>query len=240
MSLKTLVVIPAYNEAETIEEVIRGAIRYADVSVTDDASKDATPQILSNLKKEFGARLNVIRHDSNTHIPRGIQDGMKYGLEKGYDWVITMDAGLSHDAEYIEKFKNFEDCDLVIGSRTSTVNVPLYRKLISWLAAKVMNYCLSKGVFNIFGANLMDCTSGYRRYSRRMVGLIANYPLESVAFDFHMESLSIVSLNGGSIKELPINYIFSNSSFNRKVLKLAITFAKKLLLRKWKLIPKYP
>ncbi|EOQ87043.1 glycosyltransferase, group 2 family protein [Leptospira yanagawae serovar Saopaulo str. Sao Paulo = ATCC 700523] len=240
MANRTLVVIPAYNEATTIEEVVRGAIAYADVSVTDDASKDETASILKKLSKEFGKRLNVIRHEKNTHIPKGIQDGMKYAVEKKYDWVITMDAGLSHDANYLREFIEFPNCDLVIGSRTSTVNVPLYRKFISWLAAKVMNYCLSNGVFNLFGNRLRDCTSGYRRYSKPMFEKIANYPLESVAFDFHMEALSIVSKNNGSIQELPIKYVFSNSSFNRKVLKLAIQFAKKLLLRKWKLIPDYP
>lgn len=240
MPKKTLVVIPAYNEEATIEEVIRGAIRYADVSVTDDASKDSTPQILKKLQKEFGKKLNVIRHDKNTHIPKGIQDGMKFAKSKGYDTVITMDAGLSHDPSYIPKFLEFLDADLVIGSRTSTVNVPLYRKVISWLAAKVMNYCLSPGIFNLLGNRLKDCTSGYRCYSKNMYEIIAEYPLESIAFDFHMEALSIVSKNKGKIKELPITYVFSNSSFNKKVFKLAIEFAKKLLLRKWKLLPDYP
>ncbi len=103
-----------------------------------------------------------------------------------------------------------------------------------------MNYCLSKGILNLFGNRIKDCTSGYRAYSKRMVDIIANYPLESVAFDFHMEALSIVSRNEGKITELPITYVFSNSSFNKKVLKLAIQFAKKLLLRKWKLIPNHP
>lgn len=70
MSNKTLVIIPAYNEAETIEEVIRGAIVYADVSVTDDASKDATPTILAKLQKEFGKRLHVIRHEKIPIFPR--------------------------------------------------------------------------------------------------------------------------------------------------------------------------
>ena len=48
--MKTLVVIPAYNEESTIEEVVRGAIKYADVSVTDDSSKDSTPEILKKLQ----------------------------------------------------------------------------------------------------------------------------------------------------------------------------------------------
>jgi len=238
--MKTLVVIPAYNEESTIEEVVRGAIKYADVSVTDDASKDKTPAILKSLQTEFPNRLFVIRHDKNTHIPKGVQDGMKLAIEKGYDWVITMDAGLSHDSERLNDFINFEPCDLVIGSRKETVNVPFFRKVISFIAARVMNYCLSKGIFNILGPGIKDCTSGYRRYSKDAFTKIANYPLESIAFDFHMEALSVISLNGGSIKELPIKYIYSNSSFNSRVLKLAIQFAKKLLFRKFHLIPKYP
>ncbi|TGL61988.1 glycosyltransferase family 2 protein [Leptospira ognonensis] len=238
--MKTLVVIPAYNEESTIEEVVRGAIKYADVSVTDDCSKDKTPEILKKLQSEFPNRLFVIRHDKNTHIPRGIQDGMKLAVEKGYDWVVTMDAGLSHDADRLPDFINHESCDLVIGSRKETVNVPFYRRVISFLAARVMNYCLSKGLFNIVGPNIKDCTSGYRRYSKDAFEKIAAYPLESIAFDFHMEALSIISLAGGSVRELPIKYIFSNSSFNSKVFKLAVQFAKKLFLRKLHLIPRYP
>jgi dolichol-phosphate mannosyltransferase len=238
--MKTLVVIPAYNEESTIEEVVRGAIKHADVSITDDASKDKTPEILARLQLEFPGRMFVIRHDKNTHIPRGIQDGMKLAVDKKYDWVITMDAGLSHDADRLPDFINYETCDLLIGSRKETVNVPLFRKVISFVAAKVMNYCLSKSIFDILGPNIKDCTSGYRRYSKVAYEKIANYPLESVAFDFHMEALSIISLSGGSIKELPIKYIFSNSSFNSRVLKLAVQFAKKLLFRKFRIIPQYP
>ncbi len=238
--MKTLVVVPAYNEESTIEQVVRGAIKYADVSVTDDCSKDSTPEILKKLQIEFPGRLFVIRHQKNTHIPKGIQDGMMFAVEKGYDWVITMDAGLSHDAERLPDFINFETCDLLIGSRKETVNVPLYRKVVSYLAARVMNYCLSRGIFNIIGPNIKDCTSGYRRYSKSAFEKIAKYPLESIAFDFHMEALSIISLSGGTIKELPIKYIFSNSSFNSRVFKLAVQFAKKLLLRKLHLKPKYP
>lgn len=239
-SNKTIIVIPAYNEESSIEEVVRKAIQYADVSVTDDASKDTTPIILERLKEEFPERLFVIRHEKNTHIPGGIQDGMKLAIEKGYDWVITMDAGHSHDPEMIPKFISAEYSDLLIGSRKELVNVPLYRKLISFLAAKVMNYCLSDGIFHFSGPGIRDCTSGFRRYSKKAFSVIANYPLESIAFDFHMEALSIVSLNNWIIKEYPITYVFSNSSFNSKVLKLAIKFAKKLLLRKFKILPSYP
>lgn len=230
---KTLIVIPAYNEELTIEDVVRQAIRYANVCVVDDASKDRTPIILEKLKDEFPKELFIIRHAKNTHIPKGIQDGMKFALDNGYQYVITMDAGLSHDPNKIPEFLEYPHCDLLIGSREKVVGVPLYRRIISFLASKVMNYCIAKGKFDFFGPRIKDCTSGYRRYSKEAFIKIAQTNLESVAFDFHMEALSLVYQNGGTVREIGITYIFSNSSFNRKVLKLALQFAWKLLKRKW-------
>ncbi|EKR65052.1 glycosyltransferase, group 2 family protein [Leptospira weilii str. 2006001853] len=229
--MKSLVVIPAYNEEETIREVVERALKYSDVIVVDDASKDKTPEIVQALIKKHSKKLFTIRHEKNTHIPGGIQDGMKFAVEKKYDSVVTMDAGLSHDPDKLPEFIN-TDTDLVIGSRITTDGVPLYRKLISFLAAKVINYCISPGLFDVFGYRLRDCTSGYRKYSKRAFTWIAESKLESIAFDFHMEALSIVAKNKGTIREIGIHYVFSNSSFNRRVLKQAIWFALKLLKRK--------
>ncbi|MCB1176931.1 MAG: glycosyltransferase family 2 protein [Leptospiraceae bacterium] len=231
--MKNLIVIPAYNEESTIEEVVRGAIKYADVIVVDDASKDSTPQILEKLKSEFPGKLHSIRHPSNTHIPGGIQDGMKFAFENNYDYVVTMDAGMSHDPEMLPQFFDYPNCDLLIGSREKTEGVPIYRKVISWLAARVMNYCIAKGKFDLFGPGIKDCTSGFRRYSKEAYSRIAKHQLESIAFDFHMEALALTYRNGGSVREIGIYYKFSNSSFNKKVFKLAISFAMKLFRRKW-------
>lgn len=234
-NVKALVVIPAYNEELTIEDVVRQSIRYTNVCVVDDASKDRTPIILEQLKEEFPDKLFIIRHAKNTHIPRGIQDGMKFALENDYQYVITMDAGLSHDPNQIPKFLEYPHCDLLIGKREKVVGVPLYRRVISYLGSKVMNYCISKSKFDLLGPRIQDCTSGYRRYSREAFSRIAQATLESVAFDFHMEALALVYQNGGTVREIGITYVFSNTSFNSKVLKLALQYAWKLLKRKWEL-----
>ena len=63
--------------------------------------------------------------------------------------------------------------------------------------------------------------------------MIAERELESVAFDFHMEALYLVHKMGGEIREINISYVFSNSSFNRNVLKQAIRFAWGLLKKKF-------
>lgn len=230
--MKNLVVIPAYNEESSIEEVVRGAVKYADICVVDDASKDKTPEILAKLIKEFPGRVFTIRHEKNTHIPRGIQDGMKFAVANNYDYVVTMDAGMSHDPDKLPDFFNHESCDLLIGRREKVENVPFYRKVVSFGAARVMNYCIAPGLFDILGPGIKDCTSGFRRYSKKAFTTIASHELESIAFDFHMEALYLVYSAGESVKEIGITYKFSNSSFNKKVLKLALAFAWKLFKRK--------
>ncbi|WCL47561.1 glycosyltransferase family 2 protein [Leptospira sp. GIMC2001] len=229
----TLIVIPAYNEESTIREVVEGALEHADVCVVDDASKDSTPKILAEFSKKYPGKFFTKRHEKNTHIPGGVQDGMKIALEQNYDWVITMDAGMSHDPRELPLFLNAEsEYELVIGRRGIIEGVPIYRKVISWLAARVMNYCLEPTLWKLFGPGIRDCTSGYRRYSKRIYSIIASTDLESVAFDFHMEALSIAISNKAKWKEIDITYVFSNSSFNSKVFKLAMKFAGKLLFRK--------
>ncbi|MCE9499137.1 MAG: glycosyltransferase family 2 protein [Leptospira sp.] len=228
-----MTVIPAYNEESTIEQVVTGALKHSDVCVVDDASKDKTPAILAKLKKKFPKKLYVIRHSKNTHIPGGIQDGMRFALEKKYDWVVTMDAGMSHDPAMLPEFFNHPFCDLLIGTREKVEGVPFYRKVVSFLAARVMNYCISKSILDITGPGIRDCTSGFRRYSPASFSLIAGKKLESVSFDFHMEALYLVYTNGGKVEEIGIHYKFSNSSFNKKVFRQATQFAFTLLKRKF-------
>ena len=238
MKERFLTVIPAYNEESTIAEVVEGAIKYTDVCVVDDASKDKTPEILGVLREKYGEKLFIIRHEKNTHIPRGIQDGMKYALANNYHYVITMDAGMSHDPEMLPGFMSHPPCDLLIGKRDLVEGVPFYRKVISFLAAKVMNYCLSSGIWDLTGPGIKDCTSGFRRYSHRAFSIVAQAELESVSFDFHMEALYLVHSQEATIDEFGILYKFSNSSFNQKVLKQAIDYAMKLLKRKFGINPK--
>ncbi|MBN1663352.1 MAG: glycosyltransferase family 2 protein [Deltaproteobacteria bacterium] len=236
--MKHLVVIPAHNEEETIYEVVTRSLQYADVSVTDDGSLDQTADILKSIEAECrqGKRpnnLHIIQHLNATHIPQGIQDGLIYAVAADYDFIVTMDAGLSHDPDALPAFLNHDQhIDVVIGSRRKTQNVPLYRRAISLTAAAVVNYALSGSYFDLSGPGIRDCTSGYRRYSQRAAGLIAKTDLKSKAFDFHMEALALCCRAGMTVEEIPIRYVFSNSSFNGRVLKQAIKFGMHLISTK--------
>ncbi len=235
---KNLVVIPARNEEETIYEVVTKSLKYADVSVTDDGSRDKTASILKSILAEYEQgkhphKLNIITHTVSTHIPRGIQDGLIFAMTSNYDFIITMDAGLSHDPDALPDFFNYDhNVDVVIGSRTKTKNVPLHRKAVSAMARIVVNYALTGSYVNLTGPGLRDCTSGYRRYSRRAYELITKTRLKSKSFDFHMEALSICYRAGMKVEEIPIDYFFSNSSFNNKDLKQAIKFVFHLISTK--------
>ena len=234
-----LTVIPAHNEEETIREVVMRSLAYSDVSVTDDGSTDQTPSILKEMALDKNLQnihlLHIIRHEKATHIPKGIQDGIKYGVDRNYDFIITMDAGLSHDPDALQEFIDFDpSIDVVIGMRKDMENVPIYRRVISKLAAFVVNYALTDSYFNVMGPGLRDCTSGFRRYSKEAAKLIAKSDLKSKAFDFHMEVLALCVRNGLTAAELPIRYVFSNSSFNGKVLKQAMKFGMHLIITKGK------
>ena len=114
-----LIVIPAYNEEETIAEVVSRAKNYADVCVVNDDSRDATAEILSAIDG-----IHVIHHKRRTHIPGGILDGMEYATAREYDFAITMDAGLSHNPDEISVFMNHPYTDLTIGVRNGRTNAP--------------------------------------------------------------------------------------------------------------------
>ena len=212
MDRRCLVVIPAFNEADTIEEVATRAARHADVCIVDDASTDETAAIAEKLE-----RVHCIRHSRNTHIAGAILDGFRYAVERDYDACISMDAGLSHDPGAIPRFQARTEADLVIGYREQRIDVPLQRRALSAAGTALMNLVLAGRAVPWGGAGLRDCTSGYRLYSRRAVEVLLGSELRSHAFDFHIEALARVFRSGLPIEEVPIAYRFSNSSLRPRI-----------------------
>ncbi len=209
---KTLVVIPAYNEAENIAEVVTRATRHAPVLVINDGSKDGTGEIAAALPGT-----TVINHARNTHIPGAILDGFRYALANGYDYVVTMDAGLSHDPGLLPSLIAQPEADLVLSYRPQPKNVPVYRKALSRVAAHLVTAAIRPPRWKVWQAGYRDVTSGYRRYSRRAMEAVVAAPMVCKSFDFHLEALAVVSYARLTIREFPITYVFSNSSLTRKV-----------------------
>lgn len=205
---RTLVVIPVHNEAASIENVARRAMRHAPVCVVDDASTDETPAILARVEG-----LHVIRHEKNTNYAGAVLTGMRYGVTEGYDYVVTMDAGLSHNPDELARFLGAGEADFVVGVRSAAHEwqVPTHRKLLSKTGSVLMRLA----VWRLGGrGRLHDCTSGYRRYSRAALMLVTETPLQGRSFDFVLETAALLSWSGVSILEVPISYRYTNSYLN--------------------------
>ena len=222
-----LVVIPAYNEEKTIEAVVLKAKQYADVCVINDNSRDATPEIVNGIDG-----IHVIHHTHNTHIPGGLLDGMRYAVANGYEYAISMDAGLSHNPDEIPLFMEHKPCDLVIGVRTTKTNVPLYRKALSAAGNLVYNISLDFPRSVCKARYYQDVTSGFRRYSQRAMRLLLTKQIESKSFDILFETTMHIYQNKLTISEVPITYDFSNSSLNRTVVRDCLTRCLKAVFSK--------
>ncbi len=182
--------------------------------VINDCSQDRTPEILNSIQD-----IHVIHHKKNTHIPGALIDGMRYAIDNGYAYAISMDAGLSHDPDEIPLFINHPHFDLVIGTRTRKTDTPLIRHVLSISANIIYNWSLDfpRSLFKKY--YYRDITSGYRRYSIKSMELILSKRIQSKSFDVLFETTMFVYRNGLTISELPITYQFTNSSLNAKVIK---------------------
>ena len=143
---------------------------------------------------------------------------MRYAVEQGYECAIAMDAGLSHDPDAIPEFLALkDDYDVVIGARATKVDTPVFRRVLSSVGNWLYNYALDPSLVVWKRASFRDVTSGYRLYSRRAIDLLLSRKMEARSFDFHIEALMFPYRNGLAITEIPIEYRFSGSSLNTRV-----------------------
>lgn len=161
MGLRTLVVIPAYNEALNIEKTVTDIKENAedvDYIIINDGSKDNTLEVIAN------NHYNYIDGFCNLGLFGAVQTGFKLALKDDYDIVIQFDGDGQHSAKYIsEMIKEIENGnDIVIGSRFVSEKKPFTARMIGSrliaLAIKIMT-----------GVTITDPTSGFRAYGRSCI-----------------------------------------------------------------------
>lgn len=152
--MKVCIVIPAYNEEETISRIVEEAKKYSkDVIVVDDGSADMT----SALAKEGGAK--VLRHAVNIGVGLATTTGNEYAVSKGFDVIVNLDSDGQHSASTVPKGVELVEkggYDIVLGSRflEKTERMPTILKL--------GNKFLTLTNRQIFGSNISDTQSGFR------------------------------------------------------------------------------
>jgi len=195
----SLVVIPTYNEAESIGEILAALKPLdCDVLVIDDGSPDGTAQIVRNLGIE------VIERGGKQGLGSAYRTGFSIGLDRGYSYIIQMDADGSHQIVDLEKMMDWiGSADLLIGSRWikdgGIANWSKLRQYLSKSANTYANLLLSLGV--------KDTTSGFRIYTSALLKKMEISTIRSEGYCFQIEMTRRAIARGGSVAEVPITFI---------------------------------
>jgi dolichol-phosphate mannosyltransferase len=205
--VRALVVLPTYQEAENIAEVLRrlrGAAPAADVLIVDDSSPDGTAAMAEAVGRELGG-IDVLVRPGKSGLGSAYRAGFADGLSRGYDVLVEMDSDLSHDPVRLPALlRAVEDgADLAIGSRYvpggSVPNWSLRRRLLSRWGNRYAGFVL--------GLLVRDATSGFRAYGADALRGIDLASVRADGYGFQIEMAYRVGGNGGRIEELPIEFV---------------------------------
>jgi dolichol-phosphate mannosyltransferase len=203
--VKAVVVIPTYNEAGSIEQVldrVLAADPRVEVLVVDDGSPDGTAALV-RAKAAGQRRISLMERQGKQGLGAAYRAGFAWGLERGYDAMVEMDADLSHPPERLPAMLDGLDrADLVIGSRYvpggRTVNWSPLRKLISRGGNAYVRLALRLPVH--------DATAGYRAYRRAVLEALPVGVLQSNGYCFQIEMVHRTWQEGFRVVELPITF----------------------------------
>lgn len=202
--MKTLIVIPTYNERGNIERLVDDILRSEpslDLLIIDDNSPDGTGQVADEIHSRL-PQVSVLHRPGKLGLGTAYIQGFQSALQGGYDLVFEMDADFSHDPTFLPRFLAAaqDGADLVIGSRYipggATPNWSPLRRFIS-------------GGGNIFaravlGIPFHDCTSGYRCYRTRALATLNLDQVRSQGYAFQVEMAYAMWKSGYRVREVPI------------------------------------
>jgi dolichol-phosphate mannosyltransferase len=203
--MSSLCVIPTYNEARTIERVVRAVLDLAgdldlDLLVVDDSSPDGTGEIVAALAAGE-PRLHLLRRPVRDGLGGAYRAGFGWGLRRGYDTFVEMDADLSHDpASLPGLLRATRHADVVIGSRYTaggtTVGWSRRRRLISRSGNAYVRRAL--------GLPIGDATAGYRVFRRTVLEALPVTALTSSGYCFQIETAYLAWRRGFRLTEVPV------------------------------------
>lgn len=213
-----LVVIPTYNESESIESLLKRLDRArqlmskqfkVDVLVVDDNSPDKTAEIVMKMNL---TGLKILSRDTKSGLGPAYLAGFKKGLEGDYEYFVEMDADLSHQPEQlIDLLTAASKKDLVIGTRWidggSVVNWPKRRKWISKLGTGYASFALN--------LPYRDLTSGYRVLPRDFLSELNFSLIETRGYGFQIEMALKAIESGYGIKQVPITFVERENGYSK-------------------------
>ena len=231
--LKTLVIIPTYNELDNVRKLIPDILeRHPDfnVLIVDDGSPDGTGSYVKDLSLK-DERVKLLEREKKLGLGTAYVAGFRYMLYNGYDLALQMDADYSHDPGELKNFINAaQNYDLIIGSRYITgvnvVNWPLRRLLLSYFANIYSRI--------ITGIPVKDCTGGFKCFRRAVLESINLDKIKSNGYSFQIEMNYKAWKNGFRIGEIPIIFvdrIMGHSKMSKSIVYEAVFMVWKLRIR---------
>ena len=219
---EVLVIIPTYNESENIIKIIESIFTIhpdINVLVVDDNSPDGTSSKVKEVIPKFKGKLDLITRGSKLGLGTAYLCGFEWAMKKDYDFIISMDADLSHNPSDLYRLYNScvnEKNDVCIGSRyidgINVVNWPLQRIILSYFASFYVRL--------ITRMKIMDPTSGFVCYSVKSLKKLNLSAVEFNGYAFQIEMKFKLFLNKLKIVEIPI--IFTDRKLGKSKLNSSI------------------
>lgn len=226
--MKSMVIIPTYNEAENLERLIaaiRALPEFFEITIVDDNSPDGTGMLAEEIAaKDPG--VHVLHRAGKLGLGTAYVEGFKYALRNGVEAVFEMDADFSHDPKELPHFlaKLREGADLVIGSRyvngVRVLNWSFKRLLLSKLATLYVDLVTGMG-----GDVITDATAGFKCYRRKVLESIDLDRIHSNGYAFQIEMKYRAYRKGFMLAEVPITFNdrhVGQSKMSRKIIMEAL------------------
>lgn len=229
--MKSIVVIPTYNELENIKAIITAvldAVKDINILIVDDNSPDGTAAVVEEMMKTDD-RIHLLKRAGKMGLGTAYCEGFAYCLERNFDVICQMDADFSHDPNDLPRLIDElnKGYDLVIGSRyvsgVNVVNWPLRRLILSYGASIYSRI--------ITGLKIKDTTGGFKCFRADMLRKIDLKKINSNGYGFQIEMNYKVWKKGGKIKELSIIFIdrrSGTSKMNKNIICEAVFLVWKL------------
>jgi dolichol-phosphate mannosyltransferase len=231
-ALNVLVCVPTYNEAENIKPFIDAVFDNApprtDILVVDDNSPDGTADMAESLAGKYKERLHILKRSGKQGGASAFLEAFEWGIRRGYDAMLAMDADFSHDPKYIPRIlAKAGEYDVVIGSRLvkggGIENRSLLRNIISRGASI---YCRV-----LLMSPIRDWTGGYNLWSKKALEKIDIPSVFTRGYSFQIEMKYKASRANCAITEIPV--IFPDSK--RGVSKMSASYFVKALADVWQI-----
>ena len=207
MDKQALVIIPTYDEADNLEQLVQAILSLklaADILIIDDNSPDGTGQLADALSLKNRGRVFVLHLGGKLGLGTAHREGFKWGLKRGYQQFLTMDADFSHPPEAIPSMlAGLQRAGMVIGSRYisggRTVGWSLPRKINSWAANWLARW--------LMGLKARDCTGAFRAYREEDLKIVPLGKLRARGYSAHLEVLYYLERAGARVVEVPITFV---------------------------------